>query len=82
MPAISPSRAAIEFLVDEDLAEFGDTSLVARTWHWVLHGDGPGRLARPAGCDTYTCPNKQSLLAIDHASVIKRTCFIRLLAGE
>ena len=41
-PVITPPRMVIEFLVDQDLEEFGDTSLVARTWHWVLHGGGPG----------------------------------------
>jgi len=30
-PAITPPRAVIEFLVDQDLEEFGDTDLVART---------------------------------------------------
>jgi hypothetical protein len=35
----------IEFLVDQDLDEFGDTSLAARTWHWVLHGGGPGPIS-------------------------------------
>jgi hypothetical protein len=41
-PAITPPRTVIEFVVDQDLEEFGDTGLVARTWHWVLHGGGPG----------------------------------------
>ena len=41
-PAITPPRTVIEFLVDQDLEEFGDTGLVARTWHWALHGGGPG----------------------------------------
>ena len=40
-PAITPPRTVIEFLADQDLKEFGDTGLVARTWHWVLHGGGP-----------------------------------------
>jgi hypothetical protein len=31
-PAITPPRTVIEFLVDQDLEEFGDTGLVARTW--------------------------------------------------
>ncbi len=39
-PAITPPRSVIEFLIDEDLEEFGDTSLVALTWRWVLHGGG------------------------------------------
>src|SRR3984885_10178844 len=41
-PAITPPRTVIEFLVDQDLEEFGDTGLVARTWHWVLHGGRHG----------------------------------------
>ena len=32
-PAITPPRTVIEFLVDQDLEEFGDTGLVPRTWH-------------------------------------------------
>ena len=43
--AITPPRTVIEFLVDQDLEEFGDTGLVARTWHWVLHGGGPGPIS-------------------------------------
>ena len=39
-PAITPDREVIEFLIERHLAEFGDNSLVARTWHWVLHGGG------------------------------------------
>jgi hypothetical protein len=30
----------IEFLIERHLHEFGDNSLVARTWHWILHGGG------------------------------------------
>src|SRR2546430_2499373 len=44
-PAITPPRTVIEFLVDQDLEEFGDTGLVARTWHWILHGGGPGPIS-------------------------------------
>jgi hypothetical protein len=44
-PAITPPRTVIEFLVDQDLDEFGDTGLVARTWHWALHGGGPGPIS-------------------------------------
>ena len=44
-PAITPPRTVIEFLVDQDLEEFGDTGLVARTWHWVVHGGGPGPIS-------------------------------------
>ena len=40
-PAITPDRQVIEFLIDQHLEEFGDNSLVARTWRWVLHGGGP-----------------------------------------
>jgi hypothetical protein len=44
-PAITPDREVIEFVIDEDLAEFGQDSLVARTWHWALHGGGPGPIS-------------------------------------
>ena len=37
-PAITPDREVIAILIERHLAEFGDNSLVARTWHWVLHG--------------------------------------------
>jgi len=39
-PAIAPDREVIEFLIERHLEEFGDNSLVARTWHWILHGGG------------------------------------------
>ena len=42
-PSITPDREVIEFFIERHLAEFGDDSLVARTWHWVLHGGGPRR---------------------------------------
>jgi hypothetical protein len=44
-PAITPDRDVIEFFIDEDLAEFGNDSLVARTWRWVLHGGRPGPIS-------------------------------------
>ena len=44
-PAITPPHTVIEFLIDQHLEEFGDTGLVARTWHWVLHGGGPGPIS-------------------------------------
>jgi hypothetical protein len=44
-PAITLPRTVIEFLVDQDLDEFGDTGLVARTWHWILRGGGPGPIS-------------------------------------
>ncbi|MGH3221080.1 MAG: hypothetical protein ACRDPY_20700 [Streptosporangiaceae bacterium] len=44
-PAITPPRTVIEFLIDRDLDEYGDTGLVARTWHWALHGGGPGPIS-------------------------------------
>jgi hypothetical protein len=44
-PAITPDREVIEFFIDQDLEEFGHNSLVARTWHWVLHGGGPGPIS-------------------------------------
>lgn len=39
-PAIVPDRVVIEFFLEKDLAEFGEESLVARTWNWILHGGG------------------------------------------
>ena len=44
-PAITPPRTVIEFLIDQDLEEYGETGLVARTWHWVMHGGGPGPIS-------------------------------------
>ncbi len=44
-PTITPPRTVIEFLIDQDLEEYGDTGLVARTWHWVLHGGRPGPIS-------------------------------------
>ena len=44
-PAITPDREVIEFLIERHLQEFGDNSLVARTWQWVLHGGGPGPIS-------------------------------------
>jgi len=44
-PAITPDREVIEFFIDDDLVEFGYNSLVARTWHWILHGGGPGPIS-------------------------------------
>jgi len=47
-PSITPDREVIEFLIERHLAEFGDNSLVARTWHWVLHGGGRAPIRDPA----------------------------------
>jgi hypothetical protein len=44
-PAITAPRTIIEFLIDQDLDEFGETSLVARNWHWVLYGGGRGPIS-------------------------------------
>jgi hypothetical protein len=44
-PAITPDREVIEFLIERHLEEFGEDSLVARTWHWVLHGGGRGPIS-------------------------------------
>jgi hypothetical protein len=44
-PAIAPPRSVIEFFIDQDLEEFGDDGLVARTWRWILHGGGPGPIS-------------------------------------
>jgi hypothetical protein len=48
---IRPSRQvrgqsiSVLFLIERHLDEFGDSSLVARTWHWVLHGGGRGPIS-------------------------------------
>ena len=44
-PAITPDREVVGFFIEEDLSEFGQHSLVARTWQWVLHGGGPGPIS-------------------------------------
>jgi hypothetical protein len=44
-PALTPPRTVIEFLIDQDLDEYGETGLVARTWHWILHGGCPGPIS-------------------------------------
>jgi hypothetical protein len=49
-PWITPDRQVIAFFLDQDLDEFGDHSLVARTWQWVLHGGGG---AQKALCSRY-----------------------------
>jgi hypothetical protein len=35
----------VEFLVGRHLQEFGEDSLVARIWQWVLHGGGRGPIS-------------------------------------
>ena len=45
-PAFTLPREVIEFAVGQHLDEFGEDSLVARTWQWVLHGGGPGPVSR------------------------------------
>jgi hypothetical protein len=44
-PAIILPRQVIDFAISEHLAEFGESSLVARTWRWILHGGGPGPIS-------------------------------------
>jgi hypothetical protein len=44
-PAITPPRSVIEFLIERHVEEFGDNSLVTRTWQWVLHGGGRGPIS-------------------------------------
>jgi len=43
-PAITLPCEGIEFAISQHLAELGEHSLVARTWHWILHrvGQLPG----------------------------------------
>ena len=44
-PAITLPREVIEFAISQHLEEFGEHSLVARTWHWILHGGGTGPIS-------------------------------------
>jgi hypothetical protein len=44
-PSITLPREVVEFAISQHLAEFGEHSLVARTWHWILHGGGPGPIS-------------------------------------
>jgi hypothetical protein len=44
-PAITLPRKVIELAVSQHLEEFGESSLVARTWCWVLHGGGLGPIS-------------------------------------
>jgi hypothetical protein len=44
-PTITLPREAIELAVSQHLEEFGESSLVANTWRWVLHGGGPGPIS-------------------------------------
>jgi hypothetical protein len=43
--AITLPRQVIQFAISQHLAEFGEHSLVARTWRWILHGGGPGPIS-------------------------------------
>jgi hypothetical protein len=44
-PAITLPREVIDFAVEQHLEEFGEDSLVARTWTWILHGGGPAPIS-------------------------------------
>lgn len=69
-PAITPPRAVIEFLISQDLDEFGATGLVARTWHWILHGGGPGPISHAdwSQFDGHRPPSAATLAAESTAS--------------
>jgi hypothetical protein len=43
--AIILPREVLEFAVSQHLEEFGESSLVANTWRWILHGGGPGPIS-------------------------------------
>jgi hypothetical protein len=43
--AITLPRDFIEFAISQHLKEFGEHSLVARTWLWILHGGGTGPIS-------------------------------------
>lgn len=38
-------REVIEFAINQHLEQFGEDSLVVRTWQWILHGGGPGPIS-------------------------------------
>jgi len=44
-PAITLPREVIEVAISQHLAVFGKSSLVARTWHSILHGGEPGPIS-------------------------------------
>lgn len=44
-PAITLPREALEFAISQHLEEFGESGLIARTWHWILHGAEPGPIS-------------------------------------
>jgi hypothetical protein len=44
-PAIALPREVLEFAIAEHLKQFGESSLVARTWRWILYGGGPGPIS-------------------------------------
>ena len=44
-PAITLPREVLEFAITEHLKQFGESSLVARTWRWILYGGGPGPIS-------------------------------------
>jgi hypothetical protein len=43
--AITLPREVIEFAISQHLEEFGEHSLVARTWHWILYGGRSGPIS-------------------------------------
>ena len=65
-----PDREVVEFLIDEHLAEFGEASLVARTWRWVLHGGGPAPISHTdwSRFDGHGPPSAATLAAESTAS--------------
>ena len=44
-PAITLPREVIEFAISQHLEEFGEHSLVASTWRWILHGGRSGPIS-------------------------------------
>jgi hypothetical protein len=44
-PAITLPHEVIEFAISQHLEEFGESSLVAHTWRWILHGGRPGPIS-------------------------------------
>jgi len=70
-PAITPDRDVVEFLTERHLQEFGEDSLVARTWQWVLHGGGRGPISHMdyTQFDGEGPPSRASLAAESLASL-------------
>ncbi len=82
-PAITLPHEVIEFAISQHLEEFGEDSLVARTWRWILHGGGPGPIGHmnPSQFDGDGPPPKATLAAestADQPPLLPRTPWTEL----